>query len=108
MGVAPGSLHFHDLDLDLSEIGGTLSWTPPVDLTGLTHFSAFFAEDAAGTNRRVLPSGSTLLLTQTSLNVAVSTPLLQFTHILMYANNLLGEGPPSSLEIVDRAVPLAF
>eukprot|EP00440_Ansanella_granifera_P050640 gb/GFBE01054887.1/.p1 GENE.gb/GFBE01054887.1/~~gb/GFBE01054887.1/.p1 ORF type:complete len:1101 (+),score=187.44 gb/GFBE01054887.1/:1-3303(+) len=107
--VAVSSAGFHDTDLDMGQIGGSLTWVPPASTAGLTSYTAFLALDSTGTGRQQVcspvPIGSLscAIAAGTSLGPGANT----FTHVIIYTNNGYGEGPGLALLIVDRALPVA-
>ena len=42
------SIAFDDLDLDLSELGGSIAWTEAGDTTLVTHYYVYFVEGTSG------------------------------------------------------------
>ncbi|CAE7214213.1 unnamed protein product [Symbiodinium sp. CCMP2592] len=56
----PRPLLSHLEDLDLNELGGTVSWTPPLVLVYTQQYVVYLAEDASGTARSQAPGGNEL------------------------------------------------
>lgn len=78
---------FTDTDTDADQLGGAVSWTSPLDVTGITHYVIYTSTDgssrsvklgevAVGTNNFVIPE---------------NTALGGATHIAVYAKNAVGE-----------------
>lgn len=104
------SVQFPDLDLDMYEIGGPVIWHEPLDTTGLTKYTIYMALDEQGSLRVLMgetPIGDSILTLpyDTHLHHSFND---YYTHILVYTNNLYGEGLNGFAKlIVDRAIPVA-
>ncbi|CAE6912079.1 unnamed protein product [Symbiodinium natans] len=117
------NLTFPDLDLDITELGGNLTWVPPVDdrlvnlarnysqrcfiedLQGFKRlgYNVFFADDPACQDaacQKLLVEN--VWANDTLVIISPDTPILNFTHLLIYATSGFAEQTtPASLEIVD-------
>ena len=52
--TAPGGAPFDDFDLDSSQLGGTLTWDPPADVTSVAGYSLYVATSSVGAGRSQL------------------------------------------------------
>eukprot|EP00435_Cladocopium_sp_Y103_P001321 s3583_g1.t1 len=90
---------FTDLDLDATELGGTVSWEPPQVTTTVTGYRLYLAEDVNGTNKTLL--GEQVKGTN-SLTVPVNTELLSYSHVLIHSLSATTEQrTPVTLLLVD-------
>ncbi|CAK9114840.1 unnamed protein product [Durusdinium trenchii] len=93
------SVSFDDFDLDLGELGGTLSWVPAFDVHLITMFNVYLATDAFGADREMKLSSSS-----SSVAIVPDTPLRSFTHLLIYAaSSLVEQSTPGALLLADTS-----
>jgi hypothetical protein len=97
---------FPDLDLDKTDIGGTLTWSEPGDISLVTHYVIYLA---AGTTSGVSRSklGSDIAVGTNTIVLLADVPLGSFTHFAIHTKSSLSPGgeqttPGGTLEIVDR------
>jgi hypothetical protein len=89
--------------MDIYKVGGTVTWTPPADITTVvvTTYVAYMAEDREGKKRErigqvELPVGTN------KVDVYMGYGLNDKTHILVYTKNDVGEQrTPASKFIYD-------
>eukprot|EP00434_Breviolum_minutum_P004419 symbB.v1.2.003894.t1/scaffold217.1/size263214/4 len=94
-----GNVSFVDDDLDRYEIGGDLEWLQPEDDSEVTDYLVYLAQDRFGRNRSFLGNVSQGVHL---FKVPVDTPLLDFTHLCVFARSILVESTtPSSVLVVD-------
>jgi len=91
---------FPDMDLDYTDLGGLISWTPPNDTSEVTEYFIYLADsplpklsfDEAGnytlSGRSLL--GNTRLGTN-ELFIPAETPRSGFTYLLVYSGSMLAE-----------------
>ena len=80
---------FEDTDATLETVGGTVEWVLPAtaDLGFTTHFSLYLADDADGTNEKLL---ETVALGTNQVVLAAGTDSATRTHLLLYGVNSHG------------------
>lgn len=89
-----------DEDLDLEELGGDISWSPPADASRVALYRAFLASDATGGGRSQIGEDIWAPLTQT--NLSAEQPLVSFSHLLVYtASQLVEQSTPNASAISD-------
>ena len=79
------SVLFSDLDLDLGDIGGPISWLPPLDTSLVTHFEVYFSNSTVGEWREhyaTLPVGTTVLQIHAEKNLKSDEAYI--SHLLVY------------------------
>ncbi|CAE7573555.1 unnamed protein product, partial [Symbiodinium sp. CCMP2456] len=93
-------------DLDLNELGGTVSWTPPLVYT--QQYVVYLAEDSSGTARSQVESPVAVgqppgqWCRTNELLVPADTPRLNFTHFAVYTQTAFQEQTtPGSLAFDD-------
>ncbi|CAE7337241.1 unnamed protein product, partial [Symbiodinium sp. KB8] len=98
-----GNLSFADKDLDVTELGGNITWFPPADDRLVLGYNIFFADDAVCQDMAC----QKLLLESVAANeslviVPPDTQILNFTHVLVYATSGFSEQTtPASHQILD-------
>ncbi|CAJ1408192.1 unnamed protein product [Effrenium voratum] len=123
-----GNLSLFDLDLDLGDLGGEISWTLPQDTTSLTELNVYLAvlpveggdcnvsTEGADENTSSLTCGvgsflccwrqplASLAPEETNLSLAVDTAIEGFTHVLLYLRSPLAEqSTPAAFLIEDES-----
>ncbi|CAE8611043.1 unnamed protein product [Polarella glacialis] len=99
------NMSFVDEDLDEFEVGGTLYWSPPADMSEVTQFLIYLAEDFSGAGRSLL---STVPADATDIFVPSDTALHNFTHLTVFARSSLAEQTtPQALAIVDSVASVS-
>eukprot|EP00434_Breviolum_minutum_P017639 symbB.v1.2.015570.t1/scaffold1165.1/size134377/2 len=99
------NVSFIDDDLDLGEIGGNLTWLPPVDDSEVIDYVIYLAEDRFGSNRSLL--GNVTVDTY-SFPVPENTQLLRHTHLLVYARSVLEEQTtPAAVVIIETVATVS-
>ncbi|CAK9114855.1 unnamed protein product [Durusdinium trenchii] len=91
---------FTGQDLDLNELGGIITWSPPAWVVYTQRYLVYLAEDAVGTARSqvetAVPVGTN------ELQLSANTPRLNFTHFLVYTETSWQEqSTPASLAFQD-------
>ncbi|CAE7230479.1 unnamed protein product, partial [Symbiodinium sp. CCMP2456] len=80
---------FVDLDLDATDVGGTIVWDPPESRERVQDYLVYFGEDRLGLARsqldQALPKGIT------TLPLLPDTPKLNYSHVLVYTRSTLVE-----------------
>ena len=101
------SVVFPDKDLDLMELGGSLTWSPPADVAHVVAYNAYLATSAAGADKSQL-GGSLALGTNVvaiPANVATSASEDTWTHLVVYSKSsmdlLAEQTTPVALAISD-------
>lgn len=90
-------LPFADQDLDASELGGEVTWAPPGD-TG--QVSSYQAQSSLGHGKVTL--GTVKSLGVNMVAVTMETPLVAYTHVVVYTISSLAEQTtPAALLIED-------
>ncbi len=96
LGVS--GVSFGDLDLDANDVGGDMSWTPPVSDAGITAYETYLATDAAG-------SGGVLTGSVVGTNVyavSIDTDSTGRSHIVVFTKSALAEPTtPAALVLTD-------
>eukprot|EP00435_Cladocopium_sp_Y103_P053353 s1750_g17.t1 len=99
------NISFVDLDLDLQQLGGNISWVEPSLTRRVEEYLIYLAEDTMGLQRSLVdrtPQGST------AVAMPPETSLQNFTFLLIATRSALVEqSTPSSLGLVDEA-PVVF
>ncbi|CAE7490490.1 unnamed protein product, partial [Symbiodinium pilosum] len=91
-----GSL-FVDKDLDEEEIGGRMSWQPPLQTEKVVQYNVYFAQSSDGLSRQRQglldfgPGGGTTGVDAIYLDVPPDTALGSFSHLLVYTRSALVE-----------------
>ncbi|CAE7214126.1 unnamed protein product [Symbiodinium sp. CCMP2592] len=99
-------LTFTDLDLDVNELGGVLSWVPPPVKDQVDVYQLFFSEDADGNGRSQF--GFDIMRGATALEVASQTPLNGYTHFVLYTkSSLVRQSTPAALLLSDTIASVA-
>jgi hypothetical protein len=62
---------FQDLDLDVFEVGGTIWWVEPSDVSEVTHYAVYLSEGEAGQNKSLV--GDVVAIGTTSITVVVDS-----------------------------------
>ncbi|CAE8581857.1 unnamed protein product, partial [Polarella glacialis] len=98
--ASASSVVFADGDLDSLELGGTISWTAPVIISEVAHYSAYLAESSSGTNRSQVGAD----VSSTQVSIAAESPLDSYTHIVVYTKSTLAEQTtPAAVTLSDAA-----
>jgi hypothetical protein len=93
------NITFPDHDLDFDDIGGLLFWIEPDDISQVTHYVAYLAEAANGTNRSYFDNSTVGV---PNITVPVDNQLSPYTHWVIYTlTSLVEQTTPSSHEIFD-------
>jgi len=105
VAISASLIRFDDLDLDIFELGGTITWTLPSITAPVGHMSAYFARDAGGSDRSQI--GDLLPSDATAATVATGTALSFFSHVVVYAWSPLGEQKVPASSFINDAVAIA-
>merc|ERR1740129_855543 len=93
---------FVDQDLDLMELGGTLTWQPPGDISQVTGYIAFLSIGAGVFNRSQL--GGVVGVGSNQLGISPDTHVGAYTHIAIYSrSSLFEQSTPDILAITDES-----
>ncbi|CAE7846434.1 unnamed protein product, partial [Symbiodinium necroappetens] len=92
-------------DLDLNELGGTVSWTPPLVLVYTQQYVVYLAEDSSGTARSQVESP--VAVGTNEILVPADTPRLNFTHFAVYTQTAFQEQTTPGSLAFDDAVAVA-
>ncbi|CAK9114838.1 unnamed protein product [Durusdinium trenchii] len=99
------NVSFVDDDLDEGEIGGNLTWLAPEDFSEVVDYVIYIAEDRFGANRSLLGNVS---FDTFSFLVPENTPLLDHSHLLIYARSTLEEqSTPASVVIIETVASVS-
>lgn len=94
------SVQFDDMDLDLGDLGGAVSWTYDNN-AGVVHYSVYLAESSTGSGRLLLGNGAQ------AVAVPFDTAAQSFSHIVVYSNSALAEQTtPAYVSISDYEVTI--
>ncbi|CAE7192730.1 unnamed protein product, partial [Symbiodinium sp. KB8] len=93
---------FVDLDLDATDVGGTIVWDPPESRERVQDYLVYFGEDGLGWARsqlhQALPKGINML------PLLPDTPKRNYSHVLVYTRSTLVEQTtPASSRLLDEA-----
>jgi len=84
------NVDFTDLDLEFTQIGGTVSWTPPTNVFEVSGYVVYLA-DSSGmpphTHLGTVPVGTH------QFAIAINTTLTPYTHIFVHTRSVLGMNP---------------
>jgi len=83
------SVAFSDLDLDIGQLGGTITWTAPASTTGVTKYNVYLATNAQGAGKTII--GSSILLGTTTASLPVNTAVGSFMYIVVMTANADGD-----------------
>ncbi|CAJ1389091.1 unnamed protein product [Effrenium voratum] len=90
-------LFFSDLDLDLEELAGEITWLEPLDMDFVEQYVVYLASSASGLDRWLLGSGAA-----TNLLVPPETSSGGRSFVLVYTQSVLAEQTtPAALAISD-------
>jgi hypothetical protein len=68
-------VEFPDQDLDPGVVGGTITWTPPDDISATTHFAIYWGQGSTGQNRSQInvdiPVGTNSLFVPLDTNITM-------------------------------------
>ena len=95
-----------DLDLDASEVGGTVTWNPPTNpgYAFVEAYAVYLAADADGASKSQIGSDVGVPGGQDVLTVPVDTALAGATHLVVYTKSSLAEQTtPDAWAVVDTA-----
>jgi WD40 repeat protein len=97
------SLSFTDKDVDVFELGGTVNWVAPSDISQVTRYVVYLAVgDYLGANRTQI--GGDVDIINTSISIPINTALRHYTHVLVTTKSSLAESTtPVSTAISDTA-----
>jgi len=97
--ASTSNLTFGDKDLDQFQVAGNITWTEAADVSDVVEYMIYMAHDRFGSNRSLLgtaPAGSG------NFFVEDNTPLLSFTHFVIYSrSSLVEQTTPSAVVIID-------
>jgi len=103
-------INFTDEDLDISEIGGVVSWLEPAVASEIQDYVLYLGQGGSGASRSSLglSANSTASLTQVEALLPHNTALpLAFDRLLLYARSTLAEqSTPASQGISDALVAM--
>ncbi|CAE7663589.1 PIF1 [Symbiodinium sp. CCMP2592] len=103
-------INFTDEDLDISEIGGVVSWLEPTVASEIQDYVLYLGQGGSGASRSSLGlvANSTASLTQVEVLLPQNTALpLAFDRLLLYARSTLAEqSTPASQGISDALVTM--
>ena len=103
--VTVSNVGFTDLDLDLGQIGGSVTWDMPAENQFITAFLVYVATGAAGAGRSHL---GTITSNPLAAALPADKPIESYTHVLVYAASALAEQTtPGALEIEDEAASVS-
>lgn len=95
-----GFVAFTDKDLDNLQIGGTIYWGPPPEITYNQDYVVYYAQSATGDARLV---AGVVPLGTNSLTIPLDTYHNQFTHFVVYTRSVAYEQTtPVGVEIYDH------
>ncbi|CAJ1340741.1 unnamed protein product, partial [Effrenium voratum] len=95
------SVAFTDLDLDPSEVGGTVTWNEPFDPSQVAFYDVYLALSSMGENKSQLESPVPVLTAQRS--VSADTPQGGASWVLVYTrSSLVEQTTPASQALVDN------
>jgi hypothetical protein len=83
------NIAFVDRDLDAGEIGETLTWTAPLDVSLVTYYSVYLAYSESGLRRSQLSDD--VVVGTNVLFIPGDTDLRNFTHFVVYTKTSLVE-----------------
>jgi uncharacterized OB-fold protein len=90
---------FLDLDLDINEIGGSVTWTAPGDVTHVTEYLTYLSSSIEGSSRLLVNMsavGSNLMA------IDVDTPKDASSYIVVYTkSSLFEQTTPDAVAIID-------
>lgn len=95
-----------DRDLDATDFGGEVQWSPPADVSQVTRYILYMAEDAAGAARVHL--GADVAVGTNEAVVAPEKDLANFTHVLVFTtSSLVEQTTPAALLVSDMVADVA-
>eukprot|EP00746_Dinoflagellata_sp_MGD_P032259 gnl/MRDRNA2_/MRDRNA2_176781_c0_seq1.p1 gnl/MRDRNA2_/MRDRNA2_176781_c0~~gnl/MRDRNA2_/MRDRNA2_176781_c0_seq1.p1 ORF type:complete len:725 (+),score=111.92 gnl/MRDRNA2_/MRDRNA2_176781_c0_seq1:143-2317(+) len=102
--VSVSGISFTDNDNDGGEIGGVVHWSPPGDVSTVTYFTIYLAEDGVGA--RKTKTGSDVPVGSNQLTIPNNTVIgFDTTFLLVYTANSVGEQrTPSAMQFTDVGV----
>ncbi|CAL1129505.1 unnamed protein product [Cladocopium goreaui] len=93
-------IQFTDKDLDILELGGTVSWTEPAYAERVSKYNLYLSVDPAGLGRQQL---STALVPTLTLDVGPELPSAGFEFMTVYTESkLVEQTTPVALQFQDR------
>ncbi|CAK9114759.1 unnamed protein product [Durusdinium trenchii] len=93
------NIDFYDLDLDDGDLGGNLSWQPPVDDSLVIGYNVFLADAAPCQD---CGRSAVANLSETLVQIPADTPVLNWTDFLIYARSSFAEqSTPATYAVVD-------
>mmetsp|Transcript_80879 Transcript_80879/g.203437 ORF Transcript_80879/g.203437 Transcript_80879/m.203437 type:complete len:1087 (+) Transcript_80879:96-3356(+) len=100
------SVTFADKDLDVTEVGGDVTWSPPSDTSPVTEYYAYLATSQFGASRSqidaVVPVGTNIV------SLAPETPINLYGYIVVYTKSSLAEQTtPVSGVLSDTLAPVS-
>ncbi|CAE8625182.1 unnamed protein product, partial [Polarella glacialis] len=92
-------LTFVDQDLDVGQIGGSLTWEDPQVPSQVLRYNLYLAQDQQGSGRSLM--GTSQSSSAHTLSIAAETELAAYSHLVLYSESEVGEQSTS----VALAVP---
>ncbi|CAK9114767.1 unnamed protein product [Durusdinium trenchii] len=97
--ASSSNVTFKDKDLDQWQVAGNITWVEADDTSDVEEYLIYMAEDRFGSNRSLLGSANP---GSTSFAVEDNTPLLSFTHFVVYSrSSLVEQSTPGAVVIID-------
>jgi len=98
-----GPMTFVDTNVKQEEVGGVLLWTMPDDVSQVTYYNTYLAEDVLGANRLLIGSvASTGSNFTVPSNTYISSFTGNYTHFLVYSrSSLVEQTTPVTLVLYD-------
>ncbi|CAJ1372391.1 unnamed protein product [Effrenium voratum] len=94
------NISFTDLDLDLQDLGGRITWTEPLEASQVTHYLVYLSANSSGEARSQV--ANEVPIDQLFIDLVPETPQLDRSFIVVYTRSVLAESTtPSSLAISD-------
>ncbi|WP_186843817.1 hypothetical protein [Acetobacterium tundrae] len=97
------NLTFVDTDTDAGQIGGTVSWTSPSDISSVTAYAVYASADGTTKGNQI---GTDVAVGTNQLTIPTDTPYAPY--IIVVAKNTAGEAITAnyaSVAVTDKAVP---
>lgn len=80
---------FVDRDLDIGDLGDTITWNAPIDASKVTRYNVYFAVGLSGADRSQV--GMPVDFDEYRIAVDENTSKLSYTHVVVYTQSYLTE-----------------
>jgi hypothetical protein len=105
--VSVTNVVFPDLDVDKDELGGTVTWSPPADVTTVTGYNVYLATNSQGAGKTLISANIAVGINTASM--PANTPLGNNMYLVVLTANADGEqtNAPGSFMVEDQVAVIS-